>query len=508
MLIRSIGACTTGVLFAVKFVKKEPPIMLLTIQFPIADARPFLKNGGSRLPAVDFSVPHAKNPKNSFVRYFGKIKQRTTFSAPLNWASDVRYASAKAALTMPDLGQYYQWHQKNKPDDPPIFLLKPSSVSRRLFFDSQCLGRVEVQLRAESLIDLDGKQCLSVIKDYLTLPTKVPSLTQRDSYVNASLMCQGSKLAELFLHATSPTNCFYDKHTVMGCNPVLFFEYHENAKSAFGKTLNKSILPEKALKLDTKVTNGVSLAYFVFDTVPVWFIGCNADNMTQVKSLKHCLLRLHAEQETLNRILGFFSQMTDQELSKAIHTDELGTYLSTSSKSIFKNRHYGVLKKSILSILKENGLTVNAAILTEIMNKLCVLEDRLSKIADIRQNSFLNLLKELIKKMLPNVNVVDANIRKSRRNATTAPIDLRVKLENVINSIEELCKELPLEKQESISHLLEVFTRDATEKDITKGKPDAQTLQRIKDTAAAVINIAGATSTVIAAVSAVLKLFQ
>jgi hypothetical protein len=103
----------------------------------------------------------------------------------------------------------------------------------------------------------------------------------------------------------------------MACNPVLFFEYSEDAQSPFGKKmLYQSILPDKARKIDESITNGVNLAHYIFDTngssIEVWFIGCNKSNKEKVRLLKLCLLRLHLEQEVLKNITIFIADIIEK----------------------------------------------------------------------------------------------------------------------------------------------------------------------------------------------------
>jgi hypothetical protein len=399
--------------------------MLLTIQFPIADARPFIKNGTPRL-SIDLSL----NNYDNFVRYFGDVKKRIKgFPGSKEWASDAYYASAKRALTFPNLGQYYDGHEEIKPS----MLLKPSFLSRRLFFDGTALARVEVGLSVDTQISLDKEQLKYVIKDYLTLPTKTLSFNNNNdkNRISSDLMTQGGRLAKLFLYATTPTTNHIDQpdiniHPVMGCNPVLFFEYKESDRSIFGKLLNKSILPDDVQRIDNGITNDVNLSYYIFKinqkSIVVWFIECNDKNKENVRLLKLCLLRLHAEQEVLKNII-FFMKKVIQNNPDNIEIDKLESYLSFSTQAIFKKKRFSIFQQSILNSFTtfQDGLT-NDSTLTIIKNELPIFKDNLLNIKREQLNVFLCSLRNLYENL--DEHISDESTREKVRLLIKKFIDI------------------------------------------------------------------------------------
>jgi len=459
------------------FLQREPPIMFLTIQFPIADARSFLKEGSPRI-----SLELSKN-KDVYVRCFGKVRLRKNKNLltklPLDWVNDIHYVSADTALKVPDLGQYYEWHQKNKESDPPRFLLKPSYLSRRLFFDSIALARVEVGLKVETPVVLDKNHCLSVIKDYLTLPTKVLSLTDKSGYANKYLANQGEDLAKLFLHATTPkvNTTDFDKNSVMECNPLLFFEYSEDAKSPFGKFLYRSILPDEAKKLDVSNTNGVNLAYYEYKhnktCYGVWFIGCNDKNKEKVRLLKLCLLRLHAEQEVLKNILIFIGKLIENGNQGNIKIDNLNKYLSSATKAIYKKSRYGILQGTVLDSAKKCQTVTSETELICIENKKIALEKNLSLIESRQtREKFILFLKNfkgfqvsiLSHNIIGNNNIVNSYVHESFKNAEkSSSSDLKEKLDTLITKVNDLCNKIPNnDDKEKTALYLKQFVEHAT----------------------------------------------
>lgn len=323
----------------------------------------------------DLSIGHG------FIRYFGEVKSRINgWPGPKQWVKDAYYASAKNALIVPDLGQYYGGHYKTIGTEPPEILLKPLHLSRRLFCDGRALARVEMGLSFENPIRMDERQSMQVIKDYLTLPTKVPSF--HGGYVTNELAYQNTALANLFLYATSKKdyiqNTDFKSNTVISGNPIVFLEYDETAKSPYGKPLNQKILPETVKKIDKSITKNISLAYYTFKNkgkpIGLWFIGYNNKNKDDVRLLKLCLLRLNAEQEILKNIVSFIINTINSD-PQSIEINQLITYLNYSTSVIFKEKRGGFSQNKILDTLNQCESLANDTEIHVIQSSLLALKE-------------------------------------------------------------------------------------------------------------------------------------
>jgi hypothetical protein len=115
-------------------------------------------------------------------------------------------------------------------------------------------------------------------------------------------------------------------------------------------------VPDKATRLDESVLGGaraafIRLAVRPWGTVPAWFIAPGTAGPDRTRSLRLCLLRLHAEQEALDLILD---QLRRGSIRYDPDTDigsKITAYLNEATRRINKQSWGGVPQSAILAAI-------------------------------------------------------------------------------------------------------------------------------------------------------------
>lgn len=284
--------------------------MLLSIHFPIADARPLLDH-----PVLPVPSWKAGPLLTEFVHFFGNVGQRDAprlealpgLAHAQRAADELFYANARRALSFPLL---------EKRELGP--LRAPQGAFRRLYRDTTgVVARVEVALSVSPGAGkpLDGRSCLTVLRDFLGLPTDVALLPARGAsgaasrvrqVVRAPLLQAGDVLARLFFRATTAVAGadVPDAPDAPGgavvCGEPLVFVLHDGAEL--------SELPPRAQPVDPTATHGARVAYLRFcrgdRRVGAWFLDEGSAGGYDRRRIRLGLARLHAERQALLNVLG------------------------------------------------------------------------------------------------------------------------------------------------------------------------------------------------------------
>jgi len=107
---------------------------LITFQFPIADARPFVPQLNLRLPVPDWPEPDTSiDPQ--FVHYFGKACERVG-EPDEAWPDEIKYCRARRGLRFNSLETCHSGFPGRR--------FRPQCAFRRLFSDGQAVVRIEI----------------------------------------------------------------------------------------------------------------------------------------------------------------------------------------------------------------------------------------------------------------------------------------------------------------------------------------------------------------------------
>ena len=319
--------------------------MLLVLQFPICDGRPFTKE------AARLAVPHWLDPlPGEFVRAFGPILRRRR-AGPDEGIDELYYASARQALKLADLG----------PRDDHRSL---ACAFRRLQSDGGALARIEAGFRtSRAASTASATKADGAVARLLDLPVRVPALNAPATSV--ALHAAGPSLARLFARATTPTRQPVVPQLVRAMSPALLVEYAADEADA---------LPADAQAVDPALTGGVPLSYVRREhgdrTLVVWLLGPSSADGAAGRAVRIALLRVHAEQQTLRHVV---SLLLDGTITFTRHTpegDRLEAYLNRAasmSPESYPGAHAG---KTIANILHAYSEPIPAAQRTRLAEAL------------------------------------------------------------------------------------------------------------------------------------------
>lgn len=272
--------------------------MLVTIQFPIADARPFGSESNLRLPLPDWPEPETSiNPQ--FVHNFGMAKERLR-DPDEAWPDELKYVLARRALRFDRLEMQHV--------GLPGRRFRPKCAFRRLFCDGQSVVRAEVGLsHRDSIYSLKNftlKEVLAIVREITGIPTAVPSLNGDTKY--RPILAQGKNLARLYANSSmsnSSTNKKLALQLVEAADPIIIVEL----KPGEARLDLDAQLSEGLVVVDSACVNGAKALFCRLNTqvgiVSTWILEKGTATTDQLRSLRLCLTRLHAEREVLNMVL-------------------------------------------------------------------------------------------------------------------------------------------------------------------------------------------------------------
>lgn len=312
--------------------------MFLSILFPIADLRPLL--GVSALPAPSWKVE--PNAGKEFVHFFGKVQKRQKGPGLKLWLDERFYAGARRALIYPTLEK-----QRLGP-------LRPPQGAFRGLFCSQTgvVARVEVGVSAAPDDEgaPDGRQCSTILRDFLGLRTQVAHLRRpadvagdakrrERGVIDTPLHLAGEHLARLYLHATTAVAGAVDTRLVEAGEPLVFV-LHDADEIAE--------LPAKLQLVDPAKVHGARVGYLRFrcrdSYVGVWFIDRSSADGEGLRKLRIGLGRLHAERQATLAVLRA------TQAGVLARSEALGDFLTARLGLLAEPHKFGIDQQAIREI--------------------------------------------------------------------------------------------------------------------------------------------------------------
>jgi hypothetical protein len=313
--------------------------MYLTLQYPIADVRVFLRGDGACLASPNWPTPETDR---QFVRYFGPVRRRLLGGSGVKWMGDeLYYCDARRALRLPSLGSntYPEWGNRQR-------------ILRRLFLHKPALVRVETAFAITPHPErpLVGEEVIQRFAELLTLPSRVPDVEKTERAGPSSelaLVLQGRRLAHLFLRATvpmrEPSSTPVEEWAVRDGEPMFLVEYGRDELNS---------LPGYIKRLPENQTHGFLISYttmrFHGRTVVMWFLEASPAGKSKVvrRQLRLCLLRLHLEYQVLGLILNTVYDRLEFE-SCPNGQDRLEAYLDAATRRLFKTTRFGINQQAL-----------------------------------------------------------------------------------------------------------------------------------------------------------------
>lgn len=205
-----------------------------------------------------------------------------------------------------------------------------------------------------------------VVHDLLGVSSAVPRIPTRQKQPSIKpLVRQGAALAELFYRATSPMSGSAIendwKRFLIPCVPVVIVECN---------TQHLSKLPKGFVRFTT--TNNVEAAFGYMpiqnERVGVWYLGIERALTREIRSLRLCLLRLHAEVAVLHAVLERIASGSVLYEPRTPAGDKIENYLNEATRLIDRTKWGGVEQSTILGafdVFRSSARDTSFRLLTE-----------------------------------------------------------------------------------------------------------------------------------------------
>ncbi len=283
--------------------------MLLTIQYPLADARGFAAGETPRLDSPNWPSPL---PGKHFVRFVGVVDKRPR-GGLIGWGEDI-FCSANRGIHFGDAAF------RNGE------ALRKRGVFRRFYFDGLAVARFElgIAVSGDPSIELDGAETQALIESFLTTALSVNDA--RGKRTTTRLADADEALRLLYYRATTKKN-LVEQHpspgwSVSSGQPILFVEHLEDE-------IVELPYPVRAgPQLREKFGISIELRRVIFRkrTIPAWVMTLREGfDRGAARHLRLSLLRLHAEYECLGFV---FDNLRPTRIPVDGDTKKLEQYLT------------------------------------------------------------------------------------------------------------------------------------------------------------------------------------
>lgn len=246
--------------------------MLVSLQFPIADLRPFVTAPTNRLAVPGWPDP---TPSDQFVRGFGVIRPRR-LGGFQGWINEDKVCIANRAMAFID------FHRLELPSARIAF--------KRLYSDGECTTKYDIGIR------FPGRRTY----DLHLLVGRVLDLTVgfRAARAACPLLSARAQLAGAYLAASTRTSDGFipDNVWIRAGRPLIFSESDREPPT----------IPHFAKRVDLWSRCSIRMAFwegsYKGQSLPIWHIHHN--NKGLARNLRASLTRLHAEMECLNAVMN------------------------------------------------------------------------------------------------------------------------------------------------------------------------------------------------------------
>jgi hypothetical protein len=292
----------------------------------MADAR-----GLSPDPAVRVSRPDWGNidtfGNSWFVRYFGRVLDRNR-PADKAWVDERFFCQASRAIGLPGL-------QRNR---------AVRGAFRRLFVgQGRVVVRVEVGVVTASAV-ATPRELVATAQGVAALSSRVPQ--EGAAGADKPLISQGRRLARLYAYGTTRKGAEVEPGwLVEPGSPTMILALQPRDRFA---------PPAGAQQIASQDVGGSELAFFRLKTdfgyLPVWVMRTGADQV-RARSLRLCLMRLHAEQECLEAVMRLRERGTLGFEPETDSAQALQSYLNEATRHLNKASWAGISQSAMLEAI-------------------------------------------------------------------------------------------------------------------------------------------------------------
>lgn len=453
--------------------------MLFVLQLPFSDARPFVPGKAGKLDLPDWPPRNAIPPQ--FVRYFGQATPRYR-GADFAWVDETSYYRAGRALRLEGLGSIKITGQPAK--------VKPRCVFRRLLSDGEAVTRVELGVSLKTMQSpIRTADLLQRIQAFLRLPSRVPIPTASEDK-RGELARQGPSLATLFTWATTnhreEISQRAQKFVDFGM-PLLVIDLEGEHVDDWDQIFHR---------LDPDQLAGLHLGFAWLQVdgmaIPAWILQGGGAGSAQLRSLRLCLLRLHAEQEALDGVLRQFRRSRIHFQPGTEEGDLLEDYLNRATRLIQTDHWAGFSQSSILAAFNASVSSQETASRRSLIQRHEMVRQQVWKKAErFEQERTSRRVIKMVAINTGDTNVTNQQFTFSGGHVTGVNInspgarvdhirtsflesqpqdDLRQAVDELHHQIKSLLEhDLPEEQQRKIVKDLQVFTEQAADPEPHKG---------------------------------------
>lgn len=330
--------------------------MLVTVQYPIADARSFT-DSAPRLASPNWPLP---GTMTEFVRCFGPVERRRRGAAvPDIWSDELYYAVARRAIRFGNLQDERLGHWANSS--------RVRCVYRRMFCNGRTLARVEVGLTVECPFEHDGRSALALVLQVLNIPVRVAGF--RRVQWDTTIRCAGPSLADLFGSCTTPVSEGGEECTFVRAGEISTLIEYEDYEVTGMAPGSKVVAAEHVLGTNLVFT---SVSYGR-QHIPVWFLQRNDAAKEEVRLVRGAITRLHAERQALREILRMIAAGALIFSPHTAEGDRMEDYLNRSTQLLERHTINGTSNAIINGLLRAYEIGFSGA-------ELPILLDQIAKV--------------------------------------------------------------------------------------------------------------------------------
>ncbi len=312
--------------------------MLVVVEIPFVDARPFVADEGGRLRRPPW--PLASATGKHFVRYLGPTRERLLGGVD-PWPGEGAYCDVSNAVRLSPALSTTQFGRSPEATGFRCqfrrYLHNGEAVAR---FD---VGLVQERYRGRALDAGDTETMLNAVLDYRVA-------IRSDERADTCLARVGVDLAELVLRATTQSRMAskIQPWWFQSLPPLLLVEYH-TGEVALPRDVT-IVLGRRRTAADPPFALAFKRVVREGRTCHVWFIERFAHQWRSdlVRNMRVHLQRLHAEFEVLNHILGLMIEGRLPVSAGASRQRLLG-YIGHASGLLSRTSVYGNAQTSLLS---------------------------------------------------------------------------------------------------------------------------------------------------------------
>jgi hypothetical protein len=475
--------------------------MQITLQFPFADARPFISADTHRVLRPTWEA--TPDPDSHFIRSFGPIREEPSVGVS-DWPGNeffcdarrlIRFVGRPAETTVDT--QYFGSAVKLRPSGAVV---RPFCAFRRLQVSpNTATVRLELGFGYRRLRPwpgpLGGKDMEWLFANVLS--TGVKSLpngkAEEKAETSQPLFDWAGALPHAYLTATTHRSAAsppsFEPWWVRPRMPLMLLEY--DPARDFGS------LPAKAEIVDAVSKEGVSVAYrrvrfkqksggSAGKDVGVWLLAvARGADVDYVRRLRIQLFRLHAEQQTIAAIFQLIASGRITVKPREPAADRLQLFLRDSVRLLTKKDRMGIPQSEILLAAQKFDAAVDPgstasllaaldqtrrAVFRDVSKYAAEVQHRPEQVVNVlvidkstRNITMTNQTVNVTNSTIGELNQVAAGtIKDSFNKVAGAPGgELKTQLEELHRSVEAILPKLPADKQKTTAEDLKTLTDQA-----------------------------------------------